>query len=102
MNLISSNIDQIRILCDRYHVRSLYAIGSVTRDALKPESDVDFVVDIQNDNPVSYSEDYFALKFQLEVLFKRAIDLLEEKAIKNPYLLESLNKTKVLVYGKSY
>jgi predicted nucleotidyltransferase len=80
----------------------LYAFGSVTRDALKPESDVDFVVDIQNDNPVSYSEDYFALKFQLEVLFKRAIDLLEEKAIKNPYLLESLNKTKVLVYGKRY
>jgi hypothetical protein len=33
-------------------------------------------------------------------LLKRKIDLLEQKAIKNPYLKQQIEKTKVLVYGK--
>ena len=99
MNLISSHIETIKKLCDVYHVKSLFAFGSVTRNALKPSSDIDFLVDIDNDDPISYSDDYFGLKFQLEQLFKRPIDLLEEKALRNEYLKRNIDNSKILVYG---
>ena len=49
-------------------------------------------------DPIDYAENYFALKFSLEELLKRPIDLLEQKAIQNKYLLQSINKSKRLIY----
>jgi hypothetical protein len=100
MKLITLNIDTIKALCDKYHVRSLFAFGSVTRDELKADSDIDFVVDIDSNDPLAYSDDYFGLKFQLEQLLKRQIDLLEFRAIKNQYLRQNIDNTKVMVYAK--
>ncbi len=100
MKLITLNIDTIKILCEKYHVKTLFAFGSVTRDELKATSDIDLVVDIDNNDPLSYSEDYFNLKFQLEELLKRHVDLLELRAIKNQFLKQAIDHSKVLVYGK--
>ena len=86
MNPITLNIDKIKALCDEYHVKTLFVFGSVARDELKPTSDIDLVVDIDSKDPLTYSDDYFGLKFQLEQLLKRQIDLLELRAIKNQYL----------------
>jgi predicted nucleotidyltransferase len=58
------------------------------------------VVDINENDPISYSDSYFNLKFQLEQLLKRQIDLLEQKAIRNPYLKEQIDTTKILIYGE--
>jgi predicted nucleotidyltransferase len=99
MNLISSHIETIKKLCDVYHVKSLFAFGSVTRNELNSSSDIDFLVDIDNDDPISYSDDYFGLKFQLEQLLKRPIDLLEQKALRNEYLKRNIDNSKILVYG---
>lgn len=100
MKVISSHIEKIKKLCDQYHVKSLFAFGSITTKNFKASSDVDLVVDIDNRDPISYSDDYFNLKFQLEKILKRPIDLLEAKAIKNTFLKHNIEKTKVLVYGK--
>ena len=100
MNLITLNITSIKNLCDKYHVRSLFAFGSVTRNELKPNSDIDLVVDIEGEDPLFYSDNYFGLKLQLEQLFKRHIDLLETRAIKNKYLIQNIDSSKILVYGK--
>jgi uncharacterized protein len=100
VKLITLNIDTIKALCDKYHVKTLFAFGSVTRDELKPNSDIDLVVDIDSSDPISYSDNYFGLKFQLEHLLKRHIDLLELRAIKNQYLKQNIEDSKILVYGK--
>jgi predicted nucleotidyltransferase len=100
MNPITRNIDKIKALCDKYHVKTLFAFGSVTKDEFKLNSDIDLVVDIENNEPLSYSDDYFGLKFQLEQLLKRQIDLLELRAIKNQYLKKNIENSKVLVYEK--
>ena len=39
-------------------------------------------------------------KFQLEDIFNRPVDLLEDKALKNPFLKRQIDNTKVLVYGR--
>jgi hypothetical protein len=61
--------------------------------------DVDLVVAFQGINLYEYADNYFDLKESLEKLFKHDVDLLEEKAIKNPYLLQSIDSSKQLIYG---
>jgi uncharacterized protein len=100
MTVIDQNIDQIVRLCKINRVRSLFAFGSVITDKFSPDSDIDFVVDIDDNDPVSYSDKYFNLKFQLEEILKRQIDLLEQKAIRNKFLESEIERTKVQIYGK--
>lgn len=99
MTLLSSHIDQINAACASNKVRTLFAFGSVTNDKFTFDSDVDLVVDIDDSDPISYTDKYFALKEQLEIILKRHIDLLEQKAIKNPFLKKEIDNTKVLIYG---
>ena len=82
-----------------HKVKSLYAFGSVLTDEFNSESDVDFIVDFQKLDVLDYGDNYYNLKFALENILKRSIDLLEEKAIKNPYFRKSVNQNKKLIYG---
>lgn len=100
MKILNQHIDQIRRLCELNTVKTLFAFGSVTTDKFNTESDIDLVVDIEDNDPISYSDKYFNLKFQLEDVLKRQIDLLEQKAIRNRFLKSEIDRTKVKVYGK--
>jgi len=91
---------QIDQLCLDNGVKSLFVFGSILTPLFNSESDIDLIVDIESNDPFEYADHYFNLKFNLQELLKRPIDLLENKAIKNPYLLKELNDTKVLIYGK--
>ena len=73
---LENYIDQINKLCENHKVRQLYAFGSVLDDRFIDNSDVDLIVDFQTVDPFDYAENYFALKFSLEELLKRPIDLL--------------------------
>jgi len=97
LNNYSSEINK---LCKSHKVKSLYAFGSVLNDNFNDVSDIDLVVDFQPIDVLDYADNYFDLKFSLENIFKRSIDLLEEKAIKNPYFREALNQQRQLVYGQ--
>jgi predicted nucleotidyltransferase len=97
---LKDHMEQIKQLCNAYHVKSLFAFGSIVSDKLKATSDIDLIVDIDSKDPIDYSDNYFALKFQLENILKRPIDLLEDKALKNPFLKKQIDNTKVLVYGR--
>lgn len=100
MNLLERNIEQIKRLCQSNSVNELFAFGSITNQNFNDRSDVDLVVDINDPDPITYSDKYFNLKFSLEEILGRAVDLLESKAIKNPYLKEEIDRTKILIYGK--
>ena len=95
---LESYIDKINKLCENHKVRQLFAFGSVVDERFTESSDIDLIVDFQIADPLDYAENYFALKFSLEELLKRPIDLLEQKAIQNKYLLQSINKSKRLIY----
>ena len=95
---LDNYIDQIRTLCDQNKVRRLFVFGSVLTDRFNESSDVDLLVDIAKSDPFDYAESYFDLKFKLQDLLNRPIDLLEEKSLKNTYLIENINQTKKLIY----
>ena len=99
MNLITQNIESIKALCKSDKVKSLYAFGSVLTDKFNDESDIDLIVNFSDIQLLDYADNYFDLKFSLEDTLKRPIDLLEEKAIKNPYFKRAIQKNMQLIYG---
>lgn len=92
-------IKEIEILCQKNNVKTLHVFGSVLTSRFSDESDIDLIVDIDTLDPLDYADNYFNLKFALEELLNRQIDLLEQKAIKNPYLRESIDNSKNLLYA---
>ena len=87
-------------LCQQNKVKSLYVFGSVLTDHFNDKSDIDLVVDIDSNDPFEYADNYFNLKFALQDLLKRPIDLLENKAIKNPFIRNNIDGSKHLIYAK--
>lgn len=97
LDTYKNEIDRLCILND---VQSLYAFGSVLTERFNENSDIDMIVDIDSDDPFDYANNYFNLKFALQDLIKRPIDLLENKAIKNPYIRQNIDLSKSLIYAK--
>jgi hypothetical protein len=100
MNVIDKNIDIIRDLCLKHKVYTLFVFGSVLTKKFKKSSDIDLLVDFKDVDLYDYADNYFDLKDSLENIFKRNVDLLEDKAIKNPYLRQSIDSSKRLLYGQ--
>lgn len=88
------------VLCKQNKVKSLYVFGSVLTDKFNEKSDIDLIVDIDSNDPIEYADNYFSLKFALQDLLKRPIDLLENKAIKNPFIRTNIDSSKFLIYAK--
>ncbi|MGY6523636.1 MAG: nucleotidyltransferase family protein [Mongoliitalea sp.] len=99
MNIQKQKINQIIELCKKNKVKTLFAFGSVTTNDFNDNSDIDLIVDFNEDDPFKYTDLYFSLKSKLEEILQRQIDLLEERAIKNRYFREELEKNKVMIYG---
>ena len=92
--------NEINILCLQNKVKSLYVFGSVLTDKFSEKSDIDLIVDIDSNDPFDYADSYFNLKFALQDLFSRSIDLLENKAINNPFIRKNIDSSKSLVYAR--
>ena len=91
MKLIENNSQKIIALCKKHKVGKLFVFGSILTDRFNEESDVDMVVDFDKVTLEDYADNYFDLKFSLEDIFGREVDLLEDKAI----LLMLLNDSKI-------
>jgi predicted nucleotidyltransferase len=88
---------QLEALCRRFGVRRLELFGSATTDDFDEESDFDFLVEL--DHLGNRWEQYFGLLEALEALLGRAVDLVEDGAITNPYTRASVDRTKTLVFA---
>lgn len=99
MLLFESNIEKIRSLCQLHKVKKLFVFGSAVKNTFTQESDVDLVVDFEGVDLVDYADNYFNLKFALESLLKRRVDLLEANGIRNPFLKKQIDSEKQLIYG---
>lgn len=99
MDLIQHHKKAVAAACLDNRVAQLYVFGSVLTDKFSADSDIDFIVSIDASDPIEYAEYYFNLKFELEKIFERSIDLLEDKSIANKYFEKLINQQKVLIYA---
>jgi uncharacterized protein len=89
----------IERLCRRYGVHRLDVFGSAAAGSFRPaESDLDFLVGFETVGP-GYADRFFGLLEGLQELFGRSVDLVVASSIRNPYFLESLERSKAPVYA---
>jgi predicted nucleotidyltransferase len=87
-------------LFEKHKIKDAYLFGSVLTDGFDEKSDVDFLVNFNDDlDPLEKGELMWSLRFSLEDDLNRPIDLITESSLKNPYFIKELNKTKQKIYG---
>ncbi|MCF2500134.1 nucleotidyltransferase family protein [Dyadobacter chenhuakuii] len=89
---------EIETLCKTYKVKSLYAFGSVLTENFTDESDIDLIVDFLDMEIEDYADNYFDFKFELQNMFGRQVDLLEERGIGNICTRKIINNQKQLLF----
>ena len=99
MGIVDQNIDDVKKLCILYNVEKMYLFGSALNSNFKQESDIDLLVKFKAIELSKYFDNYMNFKENLEKLFGRQVDLVEEQTLRNPILIESINKSKALIYG---
>jgi len=99
MGIVDRNIEDLKKLCTMYNVEKMYVFGSVLNSNFNKESDIDLLVKFKSIELSKYFDNYMDFKENLEKLFGREVDLVEEQTLKNPILINSINKSKELIYG---
>ena len=101
LQVIEEKKEAIAEICQRYDVLRLEVFGSAARgDDFKPgASDVDFMVQFSRTRPVDLDR-YFDMREELARMLGGKVDLVEEGAIKNPYLKASIDEDREHVYHK--
>ena len=99
MGIVDRNIEDLKRLCTMYNVEKMYLFGSALNSNFNKESDIDLLVKFKYIELSKYFDNYIDFKENLEKLFGREVDLVEEQTLRNPILIKSINKSKELIYG---
>lgn len=99
MSILDGYKNDITLACQAHSVDSLYVFGSILTSDFSAASDIDLIVSFKDRDVNGYAENYFALKDRLETIFQRRVDLLEDKAIKNPFFKKAIEVQRQLIYG---
>ena len=99
-HLIEQNAAEIERLCRLQRVRRLVAFGSVMRADFNPErSDADFLVEFEPMPLRERLQSFLRLREALTDLLQRPVDLIEDGAIRNPYVLKSVTEHQRVLYA---
>lgn len=94
---MSTNINQIRDsilpILQRYGVSKAALFGSVVKDRMRTDSDIDILVQIDKDISLL---DFVGLKLELEQALKTDVDVVEYDTIK-PLLREAILKEQQVI-----
>ena len=91
---------QLRELCQRFHVKRLDLFGSAAAGAHDPaRSDFDFLVEFDLSREIRAFDAYFGLKEALEGVLGARVDLVMPTGLRNPYLRASVERQRQPIYG---
>ncbi len=79
---------EINRICRKHRVKSLTVFGGALSDQFNESSDIDFLLELETAE--GGIKKYMNIKFELEKLFTRSVDLIMPKAIKNKRLKDSI------------
>lgn len=94
-----AQVDAIKLadLCRRYYVRELSLFGSAARGEMRPDSDIDLLVEFLPDAEIDLV-DYAGLMLDLSHLLGRNVDLVSKNGLK-PMIRASVLKEARLLYA---
>ncbi|MDO9464162.1 MAG: nucleotidyltransferase domain-containing protein [bacterium] len=85
-------------ICNELHLKKLDLFGSATNDNFGAGSDIDIIVEFAQKENDNLFDRYFELKERLRNVFHRSVDIIIEGSVRNPFLKESLNRTRKNIY----
>lgn len=99
--LLQAKSQQVGDICRRYGVLRLEVFGSATDGSFDPDrSDVDLLVEFQPGVDLGpWLGRYFDLRDELSRLLGRSVDLVMASALRNPYFVREVNRTRKLLYA---
>ena len=81
------------------HLKRLDLFGSAATEEFGSNSDIDVIVEFEENGNYNHFDSYFTLKEQLQNIFHRPIDIIIDGAVKNPYLKASIAQTRKNIYA---
>jgi hypothetical protein len=99
LQLGDTRVDEAMLvdLCRRYRVRELSVFGSAARGEMRPDSDIDLLVEFLPDAKVDLV-DHAGLMLDLSQLLARKVDLVSKKGLK-PLIRASVLAEARLLYA---
>lgn len=89
ISTLKANLDKVK----SFGIKSLALFGSISRNEATPDSDLDFLVEFEG---AATFDGYMDLKFFLEDLFNKKVDLVTRRSLK-PQLTEKVLKEAIYV-----
>lgn len=100
IKIIEERLNEIIALCKVHNVKSIALFGSAARNSMNEDSDIDFLVQFSEEIEVLYyADNYFSFLDKLETLLGKKIDLVSRKSLKNPILIEEIDRSKIDLYA---
>lgn len=95
----SAEVDSVKLaeLCRKYQVKELLLFGSAAREDMKPDSDVDVLVEFLPNAGVDLV-DYAGLMLELSEVVGRRVDLVSKRGLK-PLIRDSVLAEARLLYA---
>lgn len=87
-------------LCKAHDVKELYVFGSLARGSETEGSDVDLLVEVDEDDPIKKGKHLIDLYNEFQVYFNKKVDVVTPDGMKNPYFKKIVNESKILVYSR--
>ena len=91
-------MDRIEAFCSKWKVNEFSLFGSVLTDDFGAESDVDVLV-VFTDDAGWTLWDIVDMREELKALFGRDVDLVEKRALRNPFRKHQILKSHEVVYA---
>jgi uncharacterized protein len=99
--VVEQKLPELIEICRHNRIRRLELFGSSARDDFNPAtSDFDFLAVFEEPDRAGISQLYFSALRELENLFGRKVDLLTPDSVTNPFLLDALERDRVVVCEK--
>ena len=98
---IAERLQDMADVCRRYDVAKLEVFGSAARgDDFDPAtSDADFLVEFKPGSQLPPLRQYFGLVRALEELLGRQVDLVQPRAVRNPFMLAEINRAREVIFA---
>jgi predicted nucleotidyltransferase len=96
--LIPFDSDRIADFCHRWRITEFALFGSAIRDDFRPDSDVDVLVTFEPGAPWTLW-DLSRMRSELQAIFGREVDLVEKKALRNPFRRQAILANQRVIYA---
>jgi uncharacterized protein len=96
--MLADRLPEVVALCRRHRVARLDVFGSAARQA-HGAADLDFLVEFEDLPTDDYADAYFGLLEDLETLFDRPVDLIMTSAVKNPFVRETIERSRIPLHA---